>query len=127
MAAPRLREGQASGAGGGYGGGRFGTWGGAAADSANSAPTRTSTAQTLHGFRVGQSVRHAKFGEGVIVKLEGGGSDARAKINFGPHGIKELALAIAKLTRPSPIPSPRPDRTAASMRWPGVAVGPRRP
>jgi DNA helicase-2/ATP-dependent DNA helicase PcrA len=46
---------------------------------------------------VGQSVRHAKFGDGVIVKLEGNGSDARAKINFGPHGLKELALAIAKL------------------------------
>ncbi len=49
------------------------------------------------GFRIGQSVKHAKFGEGVIISLEGSGSDARARINFGRSGIKELALGIAKL------------------------------
>jgi len=42
-------------------------------------------------------VRHARFGEGVIIKLEGSGNDARAKINFGAQGIKELLLSIAKL------------------------------
>jgi DNA helicase II / ATP-dependent DNA helicase PcrA len=55
------------------------------------------TTRSLHGFRVGQSVRHARFGEGVIVNLEGSGTDARARINFGPQGLKELALGIAKL------------------------------
>jgi DNA helicase-2/ATP-dependent DNA helicase PcrA len=50
------------------------------------------------GFRIGQSVAHAKFGEGVVIKLEGSGSDARATINFGKSGIKVLALGIAKLT-----------------------------
>jgi DNA helicase-2/ATP-dependent DNA helicase PcrA len=49
------------------------------------------------GFRIGQSVVHAKFGEGVIVNLEGAGSDARAHINFGRSGLKWLALGIAKL------------------------------
>jgi DNA helicase-2/ATP-dependent DNA helicase PcrA len=49
------------------------------------------------GFRIGQSVVHAKFGEGVIVNLEGAGSDARAHINFGRNGLKWLALGIAKL------------------------------
>jgi len=49
------------------------------------------------GFRIGQSVLHAKFGEGVIVNLEGAGSDARAHINFGRNGLKWLALGIAKL------------------------------
>ena len=49
------------------------------------------------GFRVGQSVLHAKFGEGVIIKLEGSGSDARAQINFGREGLKTLALGIAKI------------------------------
>jgi DNA helicase-2/ATP-dependent DNA helicase PcrA len=48
-------------------------------------------------FRIGQSVVHAKFGEGVIVNLEGGGDDARAQINFGRNGMKWLALGIAKL------------------------------
>ena len=50
------------------------------------------------GLRVGQSVFHGKFGEGVVVTLEGSGSDARAQVNFGRHGAKWLALAIAKLT-----------------------------
>ena len=51
-----------------------------------------------HGFRTGQRVFHNKFGEGVIVTLEGHGADARAQIAFGRHGSKWLALGIAKLT-----------------------------
>lgn len=53
---------------------------------------------TTLGFRSGQSVHHAKFGDGVIVKLEGSGEDTRAYVNFGGQfGIKCLALNIAKL------------------------------
>jgi DNA helicase-2/ATP-dependent DNA helicase PcrA len=51
-----------------------------------------------HGLRVGQAVFHTKFGEGVVLTLEGSGPDARAQVNFGRHGAKWLALAIAKLT-----------------------------
>jgi len=51
-----------------------------------------------HGLRTGQGVFHNKFGEGVIVTLEGAGDDARAQINFGRHGMKWLALSVAKLT-----------------------------
>ena len=51
-----------------------------------------------HGLRSGQSVFHSKFGEGVIVTLEGSGVDARAQVNFGRHGMKWLALSVAKLT-----------------------------
>jgi DNA helicase-2/ATP-dependent DNA helicase PcrA len=54
--------------------------------------------QPTHGFRIGQSVRHAKFGEGVILKLEGTGTDARARINFGAAGTKELLIGMAKLS-----------------------------
>ena len=50
------------------------------------------------GLRVGQTVFHTKFGEGVIATLEGRGVDARAQVSFGRHGSKWLALAIAKLT-----------------------------
>ncbi|MCW5662772.1 MAG: UvrD-helicase domain-containing protein [Piscinibacter sp.] len=57
-----------------------------------------SKASAGHGLRVGQSVFHTKFGEGVIVTLEGGGEDARAQVNFGRHGMKWLALSVAKLT-----------------------------
>jgi DNA helicase-2/ATP-dependent DNA helicase PcrA len=51
-----------------------------------------------HGLRTGQSVFHSKFGEGVILTLEGLGEDARAQVNFGRHGAKWLQLSIAKLT-----------------------------
>ena len=49
------------------------------------------------GLFIGQGVRHAKFGEGVVVSLEGSGQDARAQINFGAAGMKWLALSVAKL------------------------------
>jgi DNA helicase II / ATP-dependent DNA helicase PcrA len=48
-------------------------------------------------FRVGQSVAHAKFGEGVIINIEGAGQDARVQVNFGREGVKWLALSVAKL------------------------------
>ena len=51
-----------------------------------------------HRLRQGQSVFHTKFGEGVIVTLEGAGEEARAQVNFGRHGMKWLALSVAKLT-----------------------------
>jgi DNA helicase-2/ATP-dependent DNA helicase PcrA len=51
------------------------------------------------GWRIGESVAHGKFGEGVIVNIEGSGSNARAQINFGSHGMKVLDLSIAKLDR----------------------------
>jgi DNA helicase-2/ATP-dependent DNA helicase PcrA len=57
-----------------------------------------SKAASSHGLRTGQSVFHTKFGEGVIVTLEGSGEDARAQVNFGRHGMKWLALSVAKLT-----------------------------
>jgi DNA helicase II / ATP-dependent DNA helicase PcrA len=46
-------------------------------------------------------VFHTKFGEGKIVSIEGQGDDARAQVNFPRHGIKWLALSVAKLT---PVP-----------------------
>ncbi|HTH44067.1 MAG TPA: 3'-5' exonuclease, partial [Oxalicibacterium sp.] len=51
------------------------------------------------GWRIGESVAHAKFGEGVIVNIEGSGGSARAHINFGRHGMKLLDLSIAKLDK----------------------------
>ncbi|ELX12617.1 DNA helicase II [Janthinobacterium sp. HH01] len=51
------------------------------------------------GWRIGESVAHGKFGEGVIVNIEGSGNNARAQINFGSHGMKVLDLSIAKLER----------------------------
>ena len=57
--------------------------------------------EPAHGLKVKQKVFHAKFGEGIVLTLEGAGDDARAQINFPRHGTKWLALSVAKLT---PVP-----------------------
>jgi len=89
---PRLRGGFATAAQGGWpamgGGAPRADWPGAAG---------TATADDAHGLRIGQGVRHAKFGDGVVVRLQGSGNDARAQINFGSFGVKELLLSVAKL------------------------------
>ncbi len=78
------------------GGGRFGQWhdAGVRPTVPDAPPLRSAPS---HGLRIGQSVRHARFGEGVVINLEGSGDDARAQVNFGPVGVKWLALAVAKL------------------------------
>jgi len=49
------------------------------------------------GLRLGQRVRHAKFGEGVILNVEGQGAHARVQVNFEQPGTKWLVLAYANL------------------------------
>lgn len=48
-------------------------------------------------YRIGQGVRHAKFGDGTILTLSGSGNDAQAQIQFRDAGTKTLALGVAKL------------------------------
>ncbi|NBD19722.1 UvrD-helicase domain-containing protein [Aquabacterium fontiphilum] len=61
-------------------------------------PKAMAEAKSEAGLRVGQSVFHNKFGEGVILTMEGNGPDARVQVNFGRHGTKWLMLSVAKLT-----------------------------
>ncbi len=49
------------------------------------------------GLRLGQRVRHHRFGEGVILNLEGTGSHARVQVNFLEVGSKWLVVAYAGL------------------------------
>ncbi|MES2933918.1 MAG: UvrD-helicase domain-containing protein [Pseudomonadota bacterium] len=51
------------------------------------------------GWRIGETVMHQKFGEGVIVNIESGGGNVHAQINFGRQGLKKLDLTIAKLEK----------------------------
>lgn len=62
------------------------------------APLPVMQRQSTHGMKVGTEVFHAKFGQGCIKMIEGSGDDARAQVDFPRHGIKWLALAVAKLT-----------------------------
>jgi DNA helicase-2/ATP-dependent DNA helicase PcrA len=49
------------------------------------------------GWRIGQSVKHSRFGLGIIIDAEGRGADARVQVNFRDGGVKWLALEYAKL------------------------------
>ena len=64
--------------------------------SVNRSSTMGVTVGSQH-FRVGQGVRHGRFGEGTIFALSGSGLDAQAQIQFRDVGAKTLALGIAKL------------------------------
>jgi DNA helicase-2/ATP-dependent DNA helicase PcrA len=49
------------------------------------------------GLRLGQRVRHGKFGDGVILNCEGQGAHARVEVNFENAGTKWLVLSYANL------------------------------
>ncbi len=49
-------------------------------------------------LKLGQRVRHARFGEGVVVDYEGSGAHTRVQVNFEGAGSKWLVLAYANLT-----------------------------
>jgi DNA helicase-2/ATP-dependent DNA helicase PcrA len=49
------------------------------------------------GVRLGQNVRHAKFGSGVVTDIEGAGVHARVQVNFDEVGSKWLVMAYANL------------------------------
>lgn len=48
-------------------------------------------------FHLQQRVRHAKFGDGTVLNLEGQGSHARVQVIFDTAGAKWLVLAYANL------------------------------
>ncbi len=55
--------------------------------------------QSRSGWKIGQGVAHHRFGEGVIIAVEGSGDQARATIKFSEVGVKVLDLGIAKLEK----------------------------
>src|SRR5688572_17727064 len=89
--------GSAFGFGAGYATSRGGTSGGFSKDTFASLPVPVQKSPS-HGLHAGMKVFHTKFGEGTVVSMEGQGDDARAQVNFPRHGIKWLALSVAKLT-----------------------------
>jgi DNA helicase II / ATP-dependent DNA helicase PcrA len=91
-------QGHAGGARQGFSGGGGWTPRPAAETVFASPPVPARKAEPAHGLRAGMKVFHAKFGEGKVQQLEGSGDDARAQVNFPRHGVKWLALAVAKLT-----------------------------
>ncbi|GAW84804.1 DNA helicase II/ATP-dependent DNA helicase PcrA [Bathymodiolus platifrons methanotrophic gill symbiont] len=60
------------------------------------APKRTIVG-TSGRYKLGQHVRHEKFGEGVVLQVDGDGAQERVQINFATAGMKWLMLSYAKL------------------------------
>ncbi|MEY3974971.1 MAG: hypothetical protein RLZZ33_26 [Pseudomonadota bacterium] len=93
---PRVHAGR-----GGYGSGGFNTHD----DDLRSefAPRRSPLASGVKadpvapGLKLGARVRHAKFGSGVILNIEGQGPHARVQVNFETAGSKWLMLQYANL------------------------------
>jgi len=99
------RAGFGSGLGGGFSAASSGArmqpaWGrsGIGTETFASPPVPPQRAEPSHGIKAGLKVFHTKFGEGKVQAVEGTGDDARAQVNFPRHGVKWLALAVAKLT-----------------------------
>ncbi len=58
----------------------------------------TYTENKDYGLKVGMTVRHQKFGTGVILSFEGQGANAKAEVDFRKAGKKKLLLKFARLT-----------------------------
>lgn len=48
-------------------------------------------------FRTGQKVRHAKFGEGIVIESKVTGNDEEVTVAFKNEGLKKLAASFANL------------------------------
>jgi DNA helicase-2/ATP-dependent DNA helicase PcrA len=59
------------------------------------AAPRSQTAQ--QPWRVGQAVRHQKFGQGVVVSYEGNPAELIVQVNFSQAGLKKLLVEYARL------------------------------
>ncbi|MGL4858303.1 MAG: DNA helicase II [Enterobacteriaceae bacterium] len=65
-------------------------------------PVQSQRVESFHeegdsGFKLGQRVRHSKFGEGTIVNQEGSGEHSRLQVAFQGQGVKWLVAAYARL------------------------------
>ncbi len=72
-------------------------FGGSFTGTGTSAGNGAAPAADGNGLRPGQRVRHAKFGEGMVLSLEGQGAHARVQVNFSNAGAKWLICDYARL------------------------------
>jgi len=63
----------------------------------SSGPSALRSEPVAPGLRLGARVRHAKFGMGVVLNIEGQGPHARVQVNFEGAGSKWLMLQYANL------------------------------
>jgi DNA helicase II / ATP-dependent DNA helicase PcrA len=65
--------------------------------SSNRSSSTSLREEPANGIRLGARVRHGKFGDGVVLELEGSGTHARVQVRFETQGTKWLMLSYANL------------------------------
>ena len=59
----------------------------------------SSSSQSASGYRVGARVRHAKYGQGLVIKVEGAGDEAKLTVSFPGYGQKKFVAKFAALEK----------------------------
>ncbi len=83
---------------------------------------KTSGAHLL-GISIGDDVRHAKWGDGVVLDIEGSGDKAEAVVRFPEMGEKRLLLAWAPLEKAGAPTEARPEGVAGVDEEAGAQDG----
>ena len=68
-------------------------------ESAMKSPILAKTVPSGLDYQAGDRVRHDRFGEGLVVAIEGEGSNLKATVDFDNLGRKQLLLKFAKLNK----------------------------
>jgi DNA helicase-2/ATP-dependent DNA helicase PcrA len=63
----------------------------------NAKPTASASATSKKNSLVGKRVRHASYGLGTIISVEGEGEDRRLTVSFPDHGAKKFVERYANL------------------------------
>ena len=50
-------------------------------------------------FALGETVKHKKFGKGMVISLMGSGEDLKVTVSFPNHGKKQLLAKMAHLEK----------------------------
>lgn len=50
-------------------------------------------------FKIGERVKHFKFGSGEIIRFDGTGPQQRVQVDFNDYGLKWLVVAFAQLSK----------------------------
>ena len=68
-------------------------------ENAMKSPVLAQTPVSRLTYQAGDRVRHDRFGEGLVVAIEGEGSNLKATVDFDNLGRKQLLLKFAKLSK----------------------------
>ena len=62
-------------------------------------PNLESLASTKLDYEIGDTVRHIKFGVGIVTDIVDGGRDYEVTVNFDQAGTKKMFASFAKLKK----------------------------